>query len=84
MKDSSRTFDLIVALILGRLISMTTGVKYLPRDFILIYPPKQKLGGYKKGTERYFDISYIITKYAHNLYELSILNSLISFVSTYI
>ena len=56
----------MVALILGRLISMKTGVKYLPRDFILIYPPKQKLGGYQKGTERYFDISYIITKYAHN------------------
>ena len=51
----------MIALILGRLISMTTGVEYLPRDFILIYPPKQKLGGYQKGTERYFDISYIIT-----------------------
>ena len=44
---------------------MTTGVKYLPHDFILIYPPKQKLSGYQKGTERYFDISDIITKYAH-------------------
>ena len=56
----------MIALILGRLISMTTGVRYLPHDFILIYPPKQKLGGYQKGTKRYFDISYIITKYAHN------------------
>ena len=44
---------------------MTTGVRYLPHDFILIYPPKQKLGGYQKGTKRYFDINYIITKYAH-------------------
>ena len=56
----------MIALILGRIISMTTGVRYLPHDFILIYPPKQKLGGYQKGTERYFDISDMFTKYAHN------------------